>query len=945
MESLSYKFNETKLNETKFNDPELHSFIDIGVRKTDNKNIKINGKNIVIDEKSSINPFFVGMNGGSVLTITPKDLHKNYKYIYVMCLKDSTIIDQATQKLIMNIFCFTIEKEKLKEICDKFTLIKASSNLLKNYNLKKKANIVENNILKLYFDKIIASDELNEIIVPMFELNETKVKLYLKMYGHEISINEIGTMMSLSSHYNKNFSSILDKHIVEMIQLVDQSFYWMNPKNCNFNMDDIFGMRTLSYNGHRLDQIRYATLRGAKNLNEYLTKLDKKKGKSIKIKKEDNYLEGINDSKESKEKMKSEHMNIYQVLRESDHRTFYATLDEGQFEFTKDDVANLFDRITDEKYRFHLLNAFLVSKEKCHFVVNNKRVLIRNADLFEKYKPLYAYIFGYAWVTLYLEESIFTTKSTKKNRYVFDIDTAYELPMFPFSMENIHNNPYITLLLNKDLVDPATNCMSINSLEDYKKHYGVCKNEEALKRFNVFTSGRHDINIFKGLDPNIFSFSGSIMTACIQRYSPLIDLCTDANMTFDDIYGTYFNHYYKDSDIDVMCGVTTTAEFLTHATKFIGTLCQNLNCQRSDIKVVPNKKTAIVISKHFFKNCLDDLNEQTGKNYTVHELINIFEEALSNEDENVNDLPAEIIQYFHYDYVQEKDESIKKWRSLQQINNIEFDSEFLNGFNDVTSKEEIRFKTVHYDLTEKELNKKDHEIYYFVNDFRSDDDKVPPEKNFLVFKFSESIKYKLQSEKTKRTIEIFKIDPIDPFSTTARFHFPCVRVYLQGDKFYMLPSFITSMMTMINQDYKYFAGSHNPCVIFNKYDGRGYSLIANPNEKKAILLYNMNIDETNGMFKVENAQQQFGPKDLNNKIYKPGVYLLGLPEQIYKKSNHVYIKSVGELKDLYKRKHGINLDECPIDMINYTTIGKNGNITPYRSWIAQSFYEYINKNN
>src|SRR6185503_12509112 len=103
-------------------------------------------------------------------------------------------------------------------------------------------------------------------------------------------------------------------------------------------------------------------------------------------------------------------------------------------------------------------------------VVNNKRVLRRNHDLFEKYKPLYAYLFGYAWDTFYLEESIFTTRSNKNHRFVLDVDTARELPLFPFSMENIHNNPYIALLLNRELIDPSTNCMSINSLEDYETY-------------------------------------------------------------------------------------------------------------------------------------------------------------------------------------------------------------------------------------------------------------------------------------------------------------------------------------------------------------------------------------------------------------------------------------------------------------------------------------------
>ena len=90
-------------------------------------------------------------------------------------------------------------------------------------------------------------------------------------------------------------------------------------------------------------------------------------------------------------------------------------------------------------------------------------------------------------------------------------------------------------------------------------------------------------------------------------------------------------------------------------------------------------------------------------------------------------------------------------------------------------------------------------LYFFINDFRSDDTKVSAEVNYMVMKFSESIKYKIESPKLKRTLEIFKINPGDPFNTVARFHLPCVRAYLQGDTFYMLPLFITSMMSSIRR--------------------------------------------------------------------------------------------------------------------------------------------------
>ena len=926
------------IKDYKFNDPDPHSFIVMGVKKLNQKikSIKVDGKMVALNKTHTLNPFFTGIDGGSVLSVSPKDIYQNYKHLYVLCLKNDTNLNDES---IMNIFLRTVDKQLFVNTCSKFVLIKASTSLLRNYTLKKKANIVEGAFLDEYIKKTDESKyNFDEIVIPLVELNETHTSQYIGMYCGDTSLRHLGTLLSLAGFYNKYNNYAIDSYIMNAISSVDSSTYWKNPKNCNFNMNDMFNQRTMNYNNHRMDQIKYETICGAKTLNNLLTNLDgnKKLGRI----KDDNYLEGINGDFEKKNKMKSEHMNIYQVLRESKKRTFFATIDEGQFSFTKENIADQFDKITDEKYRFKLLNTILTSKDLCHFVINNKRVLQRNADLFEKYKPLYAYLLGYAWITFYIEESILNTRSTKKNRFVYDIDTARELPLFPFSMENVHNNPYVSLLLNRDLIDPATNCMSVNALENYKKYYGLRTREEALKLFNVFASGKHNVNIFKDLDPKIFSFSGSVMPACLQRRSPLMDLCTSEDMSFDDIYGTYFAHYYGDSDIDVMCSTSSIAEFLSHCSTFIETVVKNLGCKRKDIKLVPKKSTVVVISKHFVKECIDDLNSELNTTYTPEQLIEIFENSLSSNNGD-NTLPIEIINYFYVDYVQEKNTSIKKWKTLQKINNVEFDTELVSYYNTITAMTDVVVKMMSYDITESNMKRKDSEIYYFVNDFHDPDNYVPKEKNFLVFKFAESIKYKIESSKLKRPIEIFKIDNTDPFNTVARFHKPCVRAYLQGDTFYMLPSFITAMMTMINIDYKYFHGSRDPIEIINKYGMRGYSAILNASEKKGVVMYNKNVDTSNGMFKITSESQCFGPKSLNDKTYKPYVYKMGLCENIYKPSNHKYINNMAELKSFYQKNNMIS-KHMPIDMLGFTTICKTGNISPVQTWVADAYYEHMN---
>ena len=86
----------------------------------------------------------------------------------------------------------------------------------------------------------------------------------------------------------------------------------------------------------------------------------------------------------------------------------------------------------------------------------------------------------------------------------------------------------------------------------------------------------------------------------------------------------YFTHYYGESDIDVMCSAYTYAEFFNHATIFLEIVAKNLGCDRSNFKAVPNKKMAVIISKHFFKECVWDLNNELGTNYTSAKLMQTF---------------------------------------------------------------------------------------------------------------------------------------------------------------------------------------------------------------------------------------------------------------------------------------------------------------------------------
>lgn len=894
------------------NDVDLHSFIEIGTEQ-DNRDNRDN-ENTKLKYNEIINPYFVGTSYGTQLSM--RDVYQNYKYVYVICFKD----DVKENVDIMTIFLKIVDKNELKTVCSKFTLIKTNINILKNNRFKKKANVVAGTLLNEHFGNNVNMFNNSEIIIPMFELAERNARLYIEMIGGSNLLENLDVILTLESYYNRDYNDHIKFKMTELLSNLDSSNYWRNSKNCNFNINDIFGRRDIPYDGVQSNIVGSVSTQRTRSANNTY------------------------DIDSDAEYKKCGHMNIYEALKKSKSRTFYATANNNLC-MTKDSFADMFDKITNEKYRYDILDSLLRSKDYCHLVLNNKRILERSADIFEKYKPFFANRIGYAMLTFYLEECIISTKTTKNHRYVFDIDTVGALPKFPFSMENIHHSPYVPLLLDRALINPETNFMSLNALENYDKYYGVCTKDEAYRRLNVFVSGRHDMNIFEGIDQNIFSISGSVITACILKQNPLFDKYDVLDISYDDKWNMYFDEYYDTSDIDVMCRTNSTIDFICHVSEFSKKICEKLQCDQNILNIIPIKSTAVIVSKHFFEECVDDLNNEIGLNLTKEELTRIFkknDKKRHNDDVDKNGyndvVKNAIVQYFHVDYCNEKNKRNALLRkALDKSDNNTIDNKLLLGYITHSDVSDIKIKMTSYDFTKDDLTKKDNEFYYYVNDFRNDNNKVSADKNFMVFKFSESIKYKIKSNMIKRPIEIFKIDSKDPFNCVSRFHLPNVRAYFQHNNVYMLPSFVSSMMTMICVDYKYFASSQNPCDILNKNRKRCFSIILNLTENLKVYAHNKKIDGigNDDRFKVSNENEYFGLKSLDNKIYKSR-------DTVVNNDSVKYINNINELKNVYKTKYNYDEDKSPIKMLDITHIKKDGTIAPVKSWLGDAFYEYMN---
>ena len=100
------------------------------------------------------------------------------------------------------------------------------------------------------------------------------------------------------------------------------------------------------------------------------------------------------------------------------------------------------------------------------------------------------------------------------------------------------------------------------------------------------------------------------------------------------------------------------------------------------------------------------------------------------------------------------------------------------------------------------------------------------------FKLYINTKYNITSPFLNHDIEIFRNKNSDPFSLISKFHLNCVRGYYDGISVKLLPSCVSALKTLVNMDFKYFAGKRNPYQIINKYRMRGFGTILNKKELK-----------------------------------------------------------------------------------------------------------------
>lgn len=818
--------------------------------------------NTQLTENQIINPFYVSFSGGNV--------YKNRKLIGMVdsCIAIIMLNNDRTFDDIKKFTTKVLTKTQRYNLTG-IVPIRVPKSIISNPKYLFRATLVTDEDLNRFFPT--QKYNAQEIVVCVFELSRDKVFEYLSLYENKNSLQKLDETLTLVKSIDSTNHIKLSYNLIKNI---NGGTYWSGSFNTKMNVTTIFTERNFqARNNDKIVKITKENLSKLKDTEDLTSSTDYPCNKTV------------NDR----------FSDITTFLRNDDKRTFYATICDPNI--TLDVYNNIYNKLETEKEKYLFLINTLVSKDYAHLVLTNEKILKDNKNLIQKYLGAFKYAIGYAFLTFYFEECIFLNKTTKNHRYVFDINTAQHLPVFPFCNENIKLNPYITLLVHDLQLNLKENCLGIDYIKDYDG-YGITDLQTFKRRLNMFVTKNPDKDIFEGLDWNFYGLSGSIIPACLQKRSPLLDaIKTNYNLSDDDAYLRFIDEYYKTSDIDIMCNEQILIEYLNKAQTTFDLIKKNTDSNDEDTSYETIKRMSISITTQFFELTLEEFNKIYHTNWSVKEY-----------HDNVGDYRVRSYLYsFYARFKQEQNTFLLK----SNPNCIE--NKFVKDYVTYFSINDFTIYLCDESLYDR-YNKKETDIILRKSDFHSE---TAESDNKIVMKISDSIRFKFILNKIGRQIEFFKSNSNDFFSLAAHFHLPVVRAYYQGNNVYMTPSCVTAMMTGINVEYKYFASIRDPVDIINKYNRRGFGVILNSVELEQYKKFNESTDR----FKV-------GTKTVYDPIFA------NIDTET--KKEYEYAKTNEDIKEIYSTLNSV------VDVTKFNTISETGKINQLKPSFFDFYYDSMN---
>jgi hypothetical protein len=750
-----------------------------------------------------------------------------------------------------------IDEKVYEEVSKNLMLKKVSINILKTKMHYNSMTILSSTVLEKYNIFKYKLDE-NNMVITMLSSNYTKLENYL---------NQFITVNFLENIYNtiifNNFFKVIKFNIRNLINSSTEINFWENYDNL-ISLNMAFTKRTFKF--------------------DRLTITDMKLNDAIDSAEKEDYLKSSNITFTSMTDMLNGRVKNRFVIRDTK-------------QFTKDDIFHIFNALTSYNDMFFLFAHMLITKDYAHLVLNNQKVLVFMAHIMKKHYNLFRYLIGYAWITFYINESIKKSHVKTTDEFIFDINTAHVLPTYNYSHVFHNYNPYSAVLLGNTVLSHDNIC----GIPDYKERTirGICNLDNFKVNMNLFTTGNKDNDLFQDINfGNNIAITGSIMTACLQQYHPLLDIFTG------DIHQKtikFYDEYYSKSDIDIMVKTSDTFEYIEIVNRIYKQVVINIiklnpsNAKPEHTKLVLNKKANFFVSEQFIRD-------------------------LKFDDSYIKDISEAI------EYVRKNANTNKDIRN--QLYSIYTDKIISPVLNDETKTKYTEFfdDNVEFAVT---VNKTNQDVTLIVN-----------------------YKYNIKSPHLLHNLELFQVRYDDFFATVAKFHLPCVRAYYNGSNVYMTPSCITAHMTYMNIDYKYFSGTQDPIEIINKYRLRGFGTWLSENERKQYIAYSKKVTFWSDMLNINNNDNcSYGDIDINNMFFKPRLY----QEDYYINSNPVdlnsryeekeqkntninNIKNYADLKSVQKVATYLSSDLESL-IFNRTTINQNGSVNKILKWLIDAVYD------
>lgn len=869
--------------------------LDFGIQ-TESLQINLSANNKKILKPTEINnPFFVPLNNRIIHPIERSDVYRNYAHIIVLCVVD---IPKEHQPTMFHIFKQVITKKKLDFFKRYLVIVPVGIELVRNNKHFDEMIVVRKEFLQDIpcIDEKLDLDE-SELVVPMFGMSPQTVLEYVRLYRTDYDLSKLIKTIQIVDYMGASSKYLIPSFVKKIIANIPESF-WCQERNCHINFTELFGRRVFKWDKNRIE--------ASQTLKETLKRIEVM-DQNITIRLGNKQIEYQIHPYQIRN-----YANVGQTIREMQKRTYYPSRQPANNYQDVDKVFDLLELSQMEKEMCLLFNSLASSKEFCHLVVNNKKCLEHMKPIFQKYNHFYRYLLGYPWLSFYIEECLAGPFIKTTDRFVFDIDTASKLPHFPWALDNLQSNPYITLMCSSKMVDAPNNCLALPYIDGYK-YYGINDLKQFQRNFALFTSGQPEMTIFDGLDWNNVAISGSTIPACTLIRSPLCDILDLKRPQSDDNLMTqYFDSFYKTSDIDVICNCPKMVDYLKKVEHIQKTVLANLikitKNQNVKIELEPVKQLGIYVTQQFFEELKDDINRVLKETYTTEELVY---GAKNNR--------KEIYEYLYKIYIIHKNSQLVEEKRGQ--------SKLVDLYLDITPIECLKIIFIDGELANSDENIPDHCRNIRIGDLTK---KSKLRSDTVVVKVSENIKFKLRSESMKRSLELFQMDSSDFAPCVAKFHLPCVRGYYNGKNVYLMPSCITALMTGINIDYKYFAGIRNPIEILQKYRTRGFSTIINKAEKSQFAFY---VSQDPALMKLYNLQTPidqkkiFGPKKIDDPVYKNGANVG------YKNPNPniKYLESQEEINKMLA--NGMPVKPTTLILQSSVKINESGNIEPYKDWL------------